>query len=74
MFKDLGGEQAGDLIEGAVLKGTRAGKVELLDSDPNFFVAESGATSEDVLNLLKIVQTQVSERLEQTLEPAIQIW
>jgi UDP-N-acetylmuramate dehydrogenase len=74
MFKDLGGEQAGDLIERAGLKGTRAGKVELLDSDPNFFVAEAGATSEDVLSLLKTVQTQVSERLEQTLEPAIQIW
>ncbi len=74
MFKDLGGELAGDLIEQAGLKGTRAGKVELLDSDPNFFVAEAGATSEDVLSLLKTVQTQVSERLEQTLEPAIQIW
>ncbi|MDE0936175.1 MAG: UDP-N-acetylmuramate dehydrogenase [Mariniblastus sp.] len=74
MFKDLGGELAGDLIDRAGLKGTRAGKVEVLDSDPNFFVAGAGATSEDVLSLLQTVQTQVSQRLDQTLEPAIQIW
>lgn len=74
MFKDVGGELASDLIEQAGLKGTRIGMVEILDTDPNFFVAQPGAKSDDVLRLIELVKTQVAERLDVQLETAIQIW
>ena len=74
MFKDHGGDLARDLIEDAGLKGTRIGGIEICDSDPNFFTADSGSSSEDVLKMIDLVKTQVAERLEVTLEPAIQIW
>jgi UDP-N-acetylmuramate dehydrogenase len=74
MFKDVGGELAGDLIDQADLKGTRVGNVALLDNDPNFFVADPDATSSDVLKLMELVKSQVAERLDVQLETAIQIW
>ncbi|MEM7456752.1 MAG: UDP-N-acetylmuramate dehydrogenase [Planctomycetota bacterium] len=74
IFKDHGGEKANELIEAAGLKGTRVGEVEVSDTDPNVFVANPGATSDDVLRLMEIVKGQVSDRLSIDLEPAIQIW
>ena len=74
IFNDVGGETASEIIERAGLKGTKVGEVEIMDDDPNFFVAQSGASSEEVLKLIELVQTQVSERLEINLETAIQIW
>ena len=74
MFKDHGGDLARDLIEDAGLKGTRVGGIEVCDQDPNYFTAESGSSSDDVLKLIEMVKTQVAERLDVTLEQAIQIW
>lgn len=74
MFKDNGGDLASDLIDSAGLKGTRIGGIEICDTDPNFITAESGSSSEDVLKMIDLVKTQVAERLEATLEAAIQIW
>lgn len=74
MFKDHGGESASELIDDAGLKGTQVGNVEISDRDPNVFVAHPGATSGDVLKLIDLVKTQVSDKLEVELEPAIQVW
>ena len=74
IFKDHGGETAASLIEQAGLKGTRVGAVEISEQNPNFFVAQPGATSDQVLKLMELVRTQVSERLDVRLENAIQIW
>lgn len=74
MFKDVGGELASDLIEQAGLKGTSVGEVAILDADPNFFVAQPGAKSDDILRLMETVKTQVADRLDIQLETAIQIW
>ena len=74
MFKDIGGELASDLIDQAGLKGTRIGDVEILDTDPNFFVAHPGALCTDVVRLIDMVKSQVAERLDIELEVAIQIW
>ena len=74
IFKDHGGEKAGDLIEAAGLKGTQVGHVEISDRDPNVFVAHPESTSSDVLRLMELVKTQVADRLSVELEPAIQIW
>ncbi len=74
MFKDVGGDLASDLIEDAGLKGTRVGGVQVCDSDPNYFTAEPGSSSDDVLKLIAMVKSQVAERLDVNLETAIQIW
>lgn len=74
MFKDVGGELASSLIDQAGLKGTQVGNVAVLDSDPNFFVTQPGATSDEVNELIQMIKSQVSERLDVNLEIAIQIW
>jgi UDP-N-acetylmuramate dehydrogenase len=74
IFQDHGGDAAADLIDRAGLKGTRVGNVEISDQNPNFFVAQPGATSTDVLRLIELVKTQVADRLDVQLENAIQVW
>ena len=74
MFQDSGSETASELIERADLKNSRVGKVSLLESDPNFFVVEPGATSAEVRQLIDQVKHEVAERLEIDLPLAIQIW
>ncbi len=74
IFKDHGGETAAELIDRAGLKGTRVGKVEISDKNSNFFVAHPGATSDEVIQLMELVRTQVGDRLQVQLENAICIW
>ena len=74
VFKDHGGESAGRLIDQAGLKGMRIGQVQVSDRNPNFFIAESGATSDDVLRLIDLVRSQVKERLSVVMETGLNIW
>ncbi|HMP78008.1 MAG TPA: UDP-N-acetylmuramate dehydrogenase [Pirellulaceae bacterium] len=74
VFKNHGGEPAGELIERAGLKGTQMGKVELFDRNPNFFVAHPGAKSADVLRLIDLVKSQVQERLSIDLSLSLDLW
>lgn len=74
VFKDHGGESAAALIDQAGLKGTRVGKVAISERNSNYFIAEAGATSEDVLRLMDLVSGQVQERLGIQLEAAICVW
>lgn len=74
VFRNPGGMSAGTLIEQAALKGTRIGGAEVSDRHGNFIVADSSATSQDVLRLIELVRTQVQERLGVELETEIQIW
>ena len=74
VFKDQGGETACALIERAGLRGTRIGNVEISPRDANFFVAEPGATSDEVLRLIDLVKNQVSDRLDVELEIGLDIW
>ena len=74
VFKDHGGETASSLIEQAGLKGTRVGEVEICDRDPNYFIANEGATADEFLKLIELVKTQVNEQLEINLETSIGIW
>lgn len=74
VFKDRGVESASDLIEQSGLKGTRVGEVEISDKDPNTFIAGPGATCSDVMQLIDLVQNQVSEKLGVEIEPALEIW
>lgn len=74
IFKDTGGLTAADLIEQTGLKGASIGEVEVSERNPNFFLANPGATSEHVLRLIDLVRSQVHERTGIELELAIVIW
>lgn len=74
IFKNPRGMSAGMLIDQAGLKGTRVGGAEISDRHANFIVAESGATSDDVLQLIDQVRERVFERLGVELELEIEVW
>jgi UDP-N-acetylmuramate dehydrogenase len=74
IFKNPRGMSAGMLIEQVGLKSTRFGQAEVSDRHANFIVADSGATSVDVLRLIEIVRERVAERLGIELETEIEIW
>ena len=74
VFRDPIGVAANSLIEQAGMKGTKVGEVEISEKDPNFFVAHPGATSADVLRLIDLVKTQVSERTGVELELNLEVW
>jgi UDP-N-acetylmuramate dehydrogenase len=74
IFKNPRGMSAGMLIDQAGLKGTRVGGAEVSDRHANFIVANPGATSHDVINLIELVRDRVAERLGVELETEIDIW
>jgi UDP-N-acetylmuramate dehydrogenase len=74
IFKNPRGMSAGMLIDQAGLKGTRIGGAEVSDRHANFIVAEPGATTQDVLRLIELVRSRVSDRLGVELEMEIEVW
>jgi UDP-N-acetylmuramate dehydrogenase len=74
IFKNPRGMSAGMLIDQAGLKGTRIGGAEVSDRHANFIVANPGATSQEVLQLIDLVRHRVAERLGVELETEIDIW
>ena len=74
VFKDQGGEPAGRLIDLAGLRGTRIGAVEISSRDSNFIVASAEASSDDVMRLVDLIQTRVSDRLGIELEQTLVVW
>lgn len=74
VFKNPRGMTAGELIEGAGLKGTRIGGAVVNDRHANFIIAEPECTSNDVLRLIDLVRSQVHERLGMELELELEIW
>ncbi len=74
IFKNPRGISAGALIEQAGLKGTRVGSAEISDRHANFIVTHAGATSADVLRLIELARSRVSEQFGVDLELEIGIW
>ena len=74
IFRNPRGTRAGALIEQAGLKGTRVGNVEISDRHANFFVTQPGATAEDILKLIDLTRSKVSEQHGIDLELEIKIW
>jgi UDP-N-acetylmuramate dehydrogenase len=62
------------MIEQAGLKGTRIGGAEVSDRHANFIVTHPGATSDDVLRLIELIRSRISERFGVHLELEIQVW
>lgn len=74
VFKSPGGISATNLIEQAGLKGASVGSAAVSDRDANFIVAGPDATSDDVLQLIDLLQSEVSQRLGVDLELQLEIW
>jgi UDP-N-acetylmuramate dehydrogenase len=74
IFKNPRGLSAGALVEQAGLKGIRVGEAEISDRHANFIVTHPGAKSDDVLRLIDLARSKVSEQFAVDLELEIKIW
>ena len=74
IFKNPRGQRAGQLIEQAGLKGTRVGGAEISDRHANFIVTHEGAKSSDVVRLMDLIRSKISEQFGVHLESEIKIW
>ncbi|QDT63956.1 UDP-N-acetylmuramate dehydrogenase [Calycomorphotria hydatis] len=74
IFKNPRGQSAGALIDRAGLKGTRVGGASISERHANFIVTENGATAEDVLRLMDLARSKVSDQFNVELESEIEIW
>jgi UDP-N-acetylmuramate dehydrogenase len=74
IFKNPRGMSAGALIDRAGLKGTKIGGAEISDRHANFVVTDDTATSTDVLKLIDLARSKVSEQYGVDLELEIEIW
>jgi UDP-N-acetylmuramate dehydrogenase len=74
IFKNPRGMSAGMLIDQCGLKGEHVGGAEVSQRHANFFVAKTGATAKDVLQLIDVVRNRVAERMGVELETEIEIW
>jgi len=74
IFKNPRGLSAGSLIEQAGLKGIRVGQAEISDRHANFIVTNPGANSDDVLRLIDLARSKVSEQFGVDLELELKIW
>ena len=69
MFKNPPGDSAGRLIDAAGLKGERVGGAEVSTVHANFIINRGGATSADVITLVRRVRERVQGASGVTLEP-----
>lgn len=71
VFKNPPGDAAGRLIDSLGLKGLRVGGVSVSERHANFFVADAGASAQDVYDLVAQVRRRVREESGVDLEPEI---
>lgn len=68
IFKNPPGEYAGKLIEDIGCKGLAVGDAVVSDIHANFIVNRGKASSQDIYNLVRIVQERVQEKVGVSLE------
>lgn len=73
VFKNPDGHVAGQLLESANLKGTRAGGAEISTLHANFIVNRGGATARDVLHLIEEAREAVQRIHGISLETEVRI-
>ncbi|MGB7581726.1 MAG: UDP-N-acetylmuramate dehydrogenase [Sedimentisphaerales bacterium] len=74
VFKNPRGLSAGAMIDRAGLKGLQIGGAIVSEKHANFFIAQKGCTSQDVLRLIDIVKEKVLKQFNVELELEIEIW
>ncbi|WP_339743853.1 UDP-N-acetylmuramate dehydrogenase [uncultured Rubinisphaera sp.] len=74
IFKNPPGLSAGTLIDQAGLKGTRVGDCEVSDIHANFIVTHENCTSSDVMRLIDLVRSKVSNEHGVDLDLEIKVW
>jgi UDP-N-acetylenolpyruvoylglucosamine reductase len=74
IFKNPPGASAGRLIEECGLKGARVGGAEVSSVHANFVVNRGGATSADVLELVRRVRAGVRQAKGLDLEPEVLLY
>lgn len=70
-FKNPPGDHAGRLVEAAGLKGFTVGGASVSTLHANFFMASTGATSQDVYDLVHEVRARVRDRFGIDLQPEV---
>lgn len=74
LFKDPGGVSAASLIEEAGQKQIQGKGLRLDQKNPNFLIADPGASSKDAVELIDEVRQAVSSKTGVDLEIGIEIW
>lgn len=72
-FKRPEGYYAGKLIQDSGLKGLKHGDAQVSDKHSGFVINVGNATSEDVENLIKVIQKTVRDKFNVNLEPELKI-
>ncbi|MDL1956693.1 MAG: UDP-N-acetylmuramate dehydrogenase [Candidatus Desulfofervidus auxilii] len=73
VFKNPDKASAGYLIEQAGLKGKKIGDAKISEKHANFIINTGKAKAKDVLELIKLIQTEVKKQTGIKLEPEIRI-
>jgi len=73
VFKNPEGDFAARLIENVGLKGEQRGKARISEVHANFIVNEGGASSEDVLHLIRLAKAEVKKQTNIDLEPEVKL-
>jgi len=73
MFKNPTGNFAGRLIEQAGLKGTKRGNAQISEKHGNFIINLGDAKAADVVDLLRLARTTVSQKFGILLEPEVKL-
>ncbi|MHC4075008.1 MAG: UDP-N-acetylmuramate dehydrogenase [Planctomycetota bacterium] len=74
IFKNPRGISAGAIIDRAGLKGLKIGGARVSEKHANFFIAEPGCKSRDVLRLIDAVKERVKADSDIDLELELEIW
>jgi UDP-N-acetylmuramate dehydrogenase len=74
IFKNSRGLSAGAMIDRAGLKGLQIGGAVVSEKHANFFIAQKGCTSKDILRLIDVVKEKVQKQFNVELELEIEIW
>lgn len=73
VFKRPQGNYASKLIEEAGLKGLSIGGAKVSPQHAGFIINEGNATTEDIINLIAVVQSTVYEKYNIRLEPEVKV-
>ena len=74
IFKNPRGLSAGAMIDRTGLKGLQIGGATVSEKHANFFIAQKGCTSRDIMRLIEAVKEKVQKQFNVELELEIEIW